>query len=82
MKNLDYSWNLEERLNKIDCSDNLKTEILKFIENNHNDCTGQPMSFSNIFYRGNLHYIEDNINKKGLIDELRAYNCRKLNCKQ
>jgi len=32
------------------------------------------MSFSNITYRGNLHYIEDNIKKEGLIDEIKSYN--------
>jgi hypothetical protein len=75
MAALDSSWNLEQRLKDIVCSDDLKAEILKFIEKNHNKCTGKAMSFSNIYYRGNLHYIEDNINKNGLIDELRTYNC-------
>jgi hypothetical protein len=71
---LDSSWNLEERLKNIDCSNDLKTEINRFIEKEHNKCTGKPMSFSNIFYRSNLHYIEDNINKIGLVNELRTYN--------
>lgn len=75
MAQLDSSRNLEQRLKDIDCFKDLKVEILKFIEKEHNRCTGKARSFSNIFYRGNLHYIEDNINKKGLIDELRNYNC-------
>lgn len=73
MAQLDSSWNLEQRLKDIVCSNDLKSEILKFIEKNHSKRTGKAMSFSNLFYRGNLHYIEDNINKKGLIDELRSY---------
>jgi len=75
MAQLDYSWNLEQRLKEIDCSDDLKSEILKFIEKEHSKCTGKAMSVSNIYYRGNLHYIEDNINKNGLVNELRTYNC-------
>jgi hypothetical protein len=75
MAQLNSSWNLEQRLKDISCSDDLKVEILNFIEKNHDKCTGKAISFSNISYRGNLHYIEDNINKKGLIDELRTYNC-------
>jgi hypothetical protein len=75
MTQLDSSWNLEQRLKDIVCSEDLKAEILTFIEKNSDKCTGKAMSYSNIGYRVNLHYIEDNINKKGLIDELRTYNC-------
>ena len=75
MAQLESSWTLEERLKNIDCSDELKTEINKFIDKEHNKCTGQRMSVSNLIYRGNLHYIEDNIGKKKLVDELRTYNC-------
>lgn len=74
MAQLEYSWNLEERLKNITCSDSLKSEILMFIEKEHKSCTGKSRSCSNLFYRGNLHYIEDNINKKGLEDELHNYN--------
>lgn len=75
MAQLESSWVLEERLKNIECSPNLKKEIENFINKEHNICTGKSISISNIRYRGNLHYIEDNINKKGLIDELRTYNC-------
>ena len=70
-KTLGFSWTLEERLKNINCSDELKSEINKYIDKQHGSCTGKRMSISNIMYRGNLHYIEDNINKKDLIDELR-----------
>ena len=72
---LESSWILEERLKNINCSDELKIEINKFIDIKHDKCTGKMRPISNIIYRGNLHYIEDNINKKGLIDELRTHNC-------
>jgi len=74
MATLEASWTLEDRLKKIECSTELKNEIIRFIENNHSSCTGKIMSFSNITYRGNLHYIEDNIKKEGLIDEIKSYN--------
>jgi hypothetical protein len=71
MSTLESSWVLEERLRKIDCSLELKIEINKFIGKKHIGCTGKRMSFSNIMYRSNLHYIEDNINKKDLVNELK-----------
>lgn len=74
MAHLESSWNLEQRLKDIDCSADLKSEILKFIEKEHNQCTGERMSFSNLYYRLNLHYIESNIGKDGLVDELRTHN--------
>ena len=75
MVQLESSWVLEKRLKNIKCSSDLKKEIENFINKEHNKCAGKRMSISNITYRGNLHYIEDNINKNGLIDELRTYNC-------
>lgn len=75
MGQLESSWVLEERLKNTECSLDLKNEIEKFINKEHDRCTGKRMSFSNLSYRGNLHYIEDNINKKGLTDELCTYNC-------
>jgi hypothetical protein len=75
MGQLESSWVLEERLKNIECSSELKKEIENFINKEHDKCTGRHMSTSNITYRGNLHYIEDNINKNGLIYELRTYNC-------
>ena len=72
---LESSWALEERLKNIECSSELKKERENFINKNHSKCTGERMSIPNVTYRWNLHYIEDNINKKGLIDELHTYNC-------
>ena len=74
MTQLESSWVLEERLKNIECSPDLKNEIENFINKEHTRCTGKRVPISNIIYRGNLHYIEDNINKNGLIDELRTYN--------
>ena len=75
MAQLESSWALEERLKNIKCSPDLKKEIENFINKEHDSRTGNRVPISNIIYRGNLHYIEDNINKNGLIDELRTYNC-------
>ncbi len=71
---LESSWTLEERLKNINCSDELKIEINKFIE--HNKYVGKKMPISNVTYRGNLHYIEDNINHPDIINELRTYNAK------
>ena len=43
---------------------------MDYIQKNHDSCTGKAMQFSNLYYRSNLHYIEDNINKLGLLQEL------------
>ena len=75
MAQLESSWVLEERLKNIECSSDLKMEIENFINKEHGRCTGKRMSISNITYRRNLHYIEDNIKKDGLLEELRTYNC-------
>ena len=73
---LESSWTLEERLKNINCSDELKIEINNFIDIEHNKYVGKKMSISNLTYRGNLHYIENNINHSGLINELRTYNVK------
>lgn len=74
MAQLEASWVLEARLKNVNCSDELKLEINKFINRMHDKCTGKRMSVSNISYRNNLHYIEDSLNKEGLIDELRSHD--------
>ena len=76
MANLDSSWNLEHRLKTIDCADNLKAEILKYIERENPQCTGKARSFSNIYYRQNLHYIEDNIDSDELLNQLKSINSK------
>jgi len=70
MATLDSSWNLEHRLKTIDCADDLKSEILQYIERENPQCTGKARSFSNIYYRLNLHYIEDNIASDSLLETL------------
>jgi len=68
---LDYSWNLEKKLKAVECSKELKKEINTFIKNYHNFKNGK---LSNIFYRLDLHYILESINKPTLIKELKKYN--------
>jgi len=76
MSELEYTWNLEPRLKAINCGCELKKEILIFIENNQKykgECS--------LIYRAKLHYIEDNINKLELIDEIRIINSKQSNGK-
>lgn len=65
---LDYTWNLESKLKEVQCSNELKTLILAYMEKFHVKDTYR--SFSGIIYRWNLHYILDNLNKPELINEL------------
>lgn len=74
MSQLDSSWDLEDRLKTADCTDELKKEINDFIANQHERCVGKARSVSNLYYRCNLHYIEDNISKDSLTEELRKFN--------
>lgn len=72
---LESSWVLEKRLKEIKCSNELKAEILAYIKKEHDKCTGKSRSITNIWYRCNLHYIEDNIQQETkLINELRKHN--------
>lgn len=70
----EYSWNLEKRIKEIECSDELKTEILKYMEKRKSKCANPMTNVQSLFYRQALHYIEDNINKPELINELRKFN--------
>ncbi len=65
---LDHTWNLESKLKEVQCSDELKTLILEYIEKFHVKDIYQ--SFSGIIYRGNMYYILDNLDKPELINEL------------
>jgi len=72
MARLESSKILENRLKKIECSNLLKKEIINFI-NKHKYTRKKKYRFSNYVYRNNLHYIENNILKEGLIEELRNF---------
>jgi len=74
MSQLEASWVLEERLQNAPCSAELKAEILRYIEMVHPKCTGRRLSFSNLYYRSNLHYIEDHLTDDKLLGDLRALN--------
>lgn len=77
MSNLDSSSDLEFRLIEIKCDSELKSEILSYIEENKHKRRDEIISFDNYCYRNNLHYIEDNIGKKDLINEIRKGNSKK-----
>jgi len=66
---LEPSWKLKETLMNIDCSPELKLEVETFIKNNENSS-----GLTNVCFRGNLHYIIDNIkDEKKMIDELKKF---------
>uniref|UniRef100_A0A6M3XVH3 Uncharacterized protein n=1 Tax=viral metagenome TaxID=1070528 RepID=A0A6M3XVH3_9ZZZZ len=73
MSRLLNSWELKDQLNEITMSTELKTEIDKFIKSNE---VHGVQSFSNIIFRGNLHYIIDNINNPKLLKELTNLNAK------
>lgn len=66
---LDYSWNLLEKIKKINPGGELGRQIYLYIEQNKGD-----KGISNIFFRNNLHYIIDNIEKNTLLSELTNLN--------
>jgi len=71
MPRLQNTWELKQQINELKMSIPLKTEIDKFIK--FNEVYG-VQSFSNIIFRGNLHYIIDNIKNPILLKELMAFN--------
>lgn len=71
MATLESSWVLEDRLKQIVCPEALKTQILEYIS--HNPIRAK-LGYSNITYRANLHYIEDNIGKEWLPDQVKLFN--------
>jgi len=70
MAALDYTWNLKAQVEKLTMSDELREEINLFIQQ-HEVNNGFYRPVSNIIFRGNLHYIIDNITKPGLLEELK-----------
>jgi hypothetical protein len=60
---------LKERISKLKIDNNLMSAINQFISENDN-----ARGISNLTYRGNLHYILDNITKEGLLGELQKIN--------
>lgn len=70
-----YFLTLSERLANIKCSPELKLEILKYIENGKFHKNPRTR-ISNWGYNSNLYYIEENISKEGLIDEIKEMNAR------
>lgn len=73
MPELISSWRLKEEIAKLPASE-LKEEIDLYIKLNDEENTGKAYCLGNLFYRANLHYIIDNINKQGLLEELRGAN--------
>ncbi|MCK9320127.1 hypothetical protein, partial [Methanoculleus sp.] len=70
---LDYSHNLKAIIESLEIESALKVQIDTFIKNHEQK---KMLPCSNAIYRGNLHYIIDNISKKGLIDELISFNSK------
>jgi hypothetical protein len=70
---LESSWTLEHNLKNIECSKELKKEIIDYIEK---QTPPKGYRFSNVIYRSNLHYIIDNIKKPSLLIELKKINER------
>jgi hypothetical protein len=66
---------LEDELNQLPDSE-LKVAI-KAWQNRQRIAIG-PMSLSGIYYRSNLQYILEHIDKAGLIDELNTYGSAKV----
>lgn len=66
---LDYSWNLIEKIKEMNPGGELGKQIFIYIEQNKGG-----KGISNIFFRSNLHYIIDNIDRKTLLPELTKVN--------
>lgn len=71
---LKSSWELKDEISNLEMSDELRSEIDKFIELNDSKNTGKSQSYSNLYYRSNLHYIIDNINNPSLLNQLKKIN--------
>jgi len=70
---LENTWTLKEKLSEIPESP-LKKSIQRYIKLSEEDLDKNALetgSFMSLIYRGNLSYILDNIEKKGLIDEIK-----------
>lgn len=66
---LDYSWNLIEKIKEINPGGELGRQIFIYIEQNRGG-----NGICNIFFRSNLHYIIDNIDRNTLLSELTKVN--------
>ena len=66
---LKYSKDLVVELKNIKCSPELRKEINIYIFKQK-----ENKGFSNLIFRGNLHYILDNIKKETILDEIRSLN--------
>jgi len=71
MSRLKASWELKTEIENLNIGEELKAEIEKYIANEDSESTGERCSYSNIFYRCNLHYIIDNHSNPLLINELK-----------
>jgi hypothetical protein len=66
---LNYSWNLIEKIKEMNPGGELGRQIFIYIEQNKGS-----KGISNIFFRSNLHYIIDNIDRNTLLSELTKVN--------
>lgn len=82
MAKYEFTTDIENRLLGIDCSPELKEQIKELIRFERTDA---PSKIGSFMHKGNLLYIESNINKEGLLDELITINekhlaSRKVKC--
>lgn len=71
---LDSFDELERRVIDLETSEEIKDEILKYIEMDSERVRKHPTTAPGLLYKMNLQYIIDNIEKDGLLDELRKFN--------
>ena len=74
MARLKASWELKKEIETLDISKELKIEIERYISNNDSKCIGEAHSYSNLFYRVNLHYMIDQHKNLSLVKELKTLN--------
>lgn len=74
MSKLKSSWELIEELNNANVTKELRQQIDQFIDKHRDKCTGKARSFSNLYFRSNMHYILDNIDSPQLLNQLTQFN--------
>lgn len=67
MSQLLPSWELKRLIQEKEKSPELESLLNEYMNKWAIDSTGKAMSLNNLFYRGNLHYILDNINNEDLL---------------
>jgi len=69
MSRLKASWELKDEIDQLTIGKELKSLISQLMA----QYDTEKSKFANLFYRNNLHYIIDNIDKPGLLTELKEF---------